>query len=174
MAVEDASGAPRELVPGEGNIRARTIRLGHVILAVDNVASIALTVRPRNIWPIIYASILTGAIIAAGVHGINLDYVMSGSVFLIVVGAGVAIAARWPQKSVLAVETNSGRTYYVGSGNKEFLIRLGELLRRKIDSADPELTGEFSAEEGLVTTAPALGPRPAPERIAPPRSSERP
>jgi hypothetical protein len=165
MAIEDPAEGPRAMLPGEGNIRAKTLRLGHVILPVEAIESISITVKPRNIWPIIYAGVLIGAIVAFAVHGINLDYLMSGSVFLIIVGAGVAIALRWPARSVLAIGTTGGRTFYVGARNKEFLIRLGELLRRKIDTGDPGLTGEFSAENNLVSAALAPGSLAAPERI---------
>jgi hypothetical protein len=157
-------GGTHEFVAGEGNIREKTIRFGHIILAVSTIDTLALTVKPRNTGLIIVSSVLLGAIAAALVHGVNLDYVVTGLVFLVVVGIGVAIALRWPSESVLAIGTNGGRTYYM-AGGKEFLIRLGELIRKKIDSEDRTLTAEFSVAQSEITLA---GRDPAaPQRVAP-------
>lgn len=158
---EQTSNTSASFVPGEGNIRQKTIRFGHVIVPVEAVDSVALTIRPRNVGLIIFTSVLLGAMAAAGVHGTNLDYVVSGTVFLIVIGVGVAVAFRWPSKSVLAVGTRGGRTYYVVSGHKEFLIQLGELIRRKIDTNDPALLAEFSAERNVIALGQPAAPAPA-------------
>jgi hypothetical protein len=170
---EQTASASASFVPGEGNIRQRTIRFGPVIVPVEAVDSVALTIRPRNMGLVIFTSVLIGAMAAAGVHGTNLDYIVSGTVFLIVVGAGVAIALRWPSKSVLAVGTRGGRTYYVVSGHKEFLIKLGELIRKKIDTNDPALAAEFSAEQNVIALGQPAPPAAPAAPAAPPRTLRR-
>lgn len=161
MAVEQGYSSTREFVAGVGNIRERTIRLGNIILPVAAIDSISLTVKPRDITLIITCFIGIGAIVAVLVHGVNLDFLVSGTVFMVIVGVGVAVALRWPSQSVLAIGCG-GRTYYL-SGNKEFLIRLGELIRRKIDSSDESLTAEFDVGENLLAVA---GIGAASERVA--------
>ncbi len=151
MAGEDhLTGASASVVPGEGNVRQKTIRFGHVILSIETIDTVALTIKPRNISMIIVGSVFIAAATAALVHGVNLDYIVTATVFLVIVGIGVAIALRWPSRNVLAVGTGGGRTYYVSSGHKEFLIQLGELIRRKIDEEDPKLMAEFSAERNVI------------------------
>jgi hypothetical protein len=160
MAADDhLLHGPREFVPAEGDIRERTIRLGHVVLAVRSIDSVILTVKPRELGPILVGLALIAALAAAYVQYRNLSYVMTGSTFLFIFGVGAAAAVLWPRASVLAIGTDGGRTYYAGA-NKEFLARLGELIRRKIDTADAGLLADFSARDNEL----AVGGKTEPPR----------
>jgi hypothetical protein len=165
MGAEDDSDPGPAVLPGEGDVRAKTIRIGPVILAVENVDSIALTHKPRTLWPTIYVFVLLGAVIAVGLFYAHLDYGVIGAAFCVVGGLGVALALLWPSQRVLAVGTTGGRTFYV-AGKREFLAALGDLLRRKIDTADPDLLAQFSASGNLVDVAPVLSLRATP--LSPP------
>jgi hypothetical protein len=155
---ETTPSAARAYVPGEGNIRERTIRFGNVILAVANIDSVALAMRPRNLSAFLFGSMAVGALVAAIVHAMVADYRASGAVFAAVIAIGAGIAWLRPLDNLLAVGVAGGRNYYVRSKDKEFLIRLGELIRRKIDSDDPSLTADFSDARDEITVGVARAP----------------
>jgi hypothetical protein len=155
---DNPPSATRAFVPGEGNVRERTIRLGNLILAVANIDSVALTMRPRVVGPILFGAVALGALAAAIAHSVNENYWTSASVFAGVLGVGAAIAFLRPLDNLLAVGTSGGRTYLVRSKDKAFLVKLGELIRRKIDADDPALTAEFSDAQDLVEVAGRRGP----------------
>jgi hypothetical protein len=160
MADDDQpASAARDLVAGEGNIRERTIRFGNVILAIDNIDSVALAMRPRGVGAIMSVAATLAAIFAAAAQAVTDDLRVSSAAFVVIVALGAAIAWLRPAESYLAVGVSGGRTYYVGSKHKEFLIRLGELIRRKIDEEDPKLLVEFSAAENVIRVAGAPAPQ---------------
>jgi hypothetical protein len=155
---EHPSGAARIVVPGEGDVRQRTIRLGKLILPVANIDFVALTMRPRIVGPIVFAAVALGALAGAVVHSATDDYWSSGAAFAVVMVLGVAVAFLRPLENLLAVGTNGGRVYYVRSKDKAFLLKLAELIRRKIDHDDPDLMADFSDARDIIELAGRSGP----------------
>jgi hypothetical protein len=141
---EHTGGSTRVFVPGEGDVGQHTIRFGKVIIPVASIDAVALTMRPRIVAPFLFGAVTLGAAAAAIAHAMADDYTTSGVVFAIVVAIGAAIAFLRPLENLLAIGTGGGRTYYVRSKDKEFLLKLAELIRRKLDLADPSLMARFS------------------------------
>lgn len=128
-----------ELKSGVAIVRERTIELGSRVLWLGNIGTIRIIEGSRSYLFLI----IGGLLVLAGLFTLSSDGVMGFVMFL--AGAGL-IYLNLNQKITggLSIGTCDGRSTLIVSTDKEFLSNMLEFLRRKIDSENPTLQGEFN------------------------------
>lgn len=128
-----------ELKSGVAVVRERTIELGARVLWLGNIGTIRIIEGSRS-----HLLLIVGGLLAlAGLATLPNDGVMG--FMMILLGAGL-IYINLNQKVTggLSIGTCDGRSTLIVSTDKEFLSNMLEFLRRKIDSENPKLQGEFN------------------------------
>lgn len=128
-----------ELKSGVAIVRERTIELGSRVLWLGNIGTIRIIEGSRSYLFLI----IGGLLVLTGLFTLSSDGVMGFVMFL--AGAGL-IYVNLNQKITggLSIGTCDGRSTLIVSTDKEFLSNMLQFLRRKIDSENPTLQGEFN------------------------------
>jgi hypothetical protein len=114
---------------GEGIIYSRTIQLADDVIAIDNIGSIMIIDKKRDHNITIIASVLT----LLGILILVLK-MASGSLLLIGgIGLGIWNLTR-KMETYLSIGTADGRSTIIVSKDREFLKKISNFLREKIDS----------------------------------------
>ena len=133
---------------GEGHVRERTFDVGDTVISVNNIGSMMLIEQRQAQLPG-----LIGALVAVlGVIQLR-SSVVSG---VLLAAAGGGFALWWFSRKLdvfLSIGTSDGRRTNIVSKNKQFLERVREVLRQKIDTPNVRVIGTVNLSQSSVNVS---------------------
>jgi hypothetical protein len=142
---------------GVGHVRERTIEMGATTIALDNIATMNVVDPGRS-----FAAAIIGAfMLLLGAWVATMETLFSIPLF----AGGIALII-WNfvnrTHAYLAIGTSDGRRTHIVSKNREFLVRVRDMIREKIDTRNAALTGVINITAARLDTR-LDGQSPAPE-----------
>jgi hypothetical protein len=142
---------------GAGYVRERTVEMGPTIIAVDNIATMNVVDPGRS-----FAAAVIGAfMILLGAWIVTMPQPFFAIPFVVL---GVALIV-WNifnhSRAYLAIGTSDGRRTHIVSKNREFLVKVRDMLREKIDTKNAAMTGTINITAARLEAPAAATPAPA-------------